>query len=500
MDEQNVERPRRMRRALLWLVGLALVALVVIVASQPKESVEEFISPLRAKFWDVPSAVDDALRASGIIQVQEVYVASEFGGRIADIVVAEGDSVSATQVLVQLDTTLLDAQVEVAQAAVAVAQAGLAQAQAGARPGQVAIAQAQLNQAEAARVAATQAVSDTLALVENPQDIRLQIAVTYAQAEAAQYQVAQAEALKDAAQVAKDEFENARDLEGSHKAHVRSGPVSELPGLLPPEIVELLPTLGDGVHNFGNLELHLHGGTYDLYTWINVSLPLEFHLTPNQWWQAWVNLNAATARQKGLQSSLGHLYAQKEHPQSLEAQADTALAALAQAEAQVAVAQAQVDGLKAGATQEQIVALRARVGQAQSVLDSLLVQRGMMTITSPQDGAVIDLVAHRGEVAASGAALLTLADLSQVHLTVYLPETQIGRVYLGQKVQVAVDSFPGRVFTGQVSHIADRAEFTPRNVATRQERVHLVFAVEIRLPNEDGALKPGMPADAVFEE
>ena len=61
---------------------------------------------------------------------------------------------------------------------------------------------------------------------------------------------------------------------------------------------------------------------------------------------------------------------------------------------------------------------------------------------------------------------------------------------------MTVDSFSERTFTGQVSHIADRAEFTPRNVATREERVNLVFAVEIQLPNDDGALKPGMPADA----
>ena len=63
-----------------------------------------------------------------------------------------------------------------------------------------------------------------------------------------------------------------------------------------------------------------------------------------------------------------------------------------------------------------------------------------------------------------------------------------------------VDSFPGRFFEGQVAHIAGRAEYTPRNVATKEERVNLVFAIEIRLPNDDRALKPGMPADAVFGE
>ncbi len=72
-------------------------------------------------------------------------------------------------------------------------------------------------------------------------------------------------------------------------------------------------------------------------------------------------------------------------------------------------------------------------------------------------------------------------------------------MWLDQGAQVTVDSFPGRIFEGRVSHISDRAEFTPRNVATKEERVNLVFAVEIRIPNDDGSLKPGMPADVVFD-
>jgi multidrug efflux pump subunit AcrA (membrane-fusion protein) len=67
-----------------------------------------------------------------------------------------------------------------------------------------------------------------------------------------------------------------------------------------------------------------------------------------------------------------------------------------------------------------------------------------------------------------------------------------------QVVQITVNSFPDRTFEGRVSRISDRAEFTPRNVATKEERVNLVFAVEIRVINEDNALKPGMPVDVIF--
>ena len=158
-----------------------------------------------------------------------------------------------------------------------------------------------------------------------------------------------------------------------------------------------------------------------------------------------------------------------------------------------------MDALQAGATDEQIAALEARVDQARAARDGLLSRRAEMDVVAPMTGTLMDIKAHPGEIAAPGATLFTTADLSRVRLVVYLPQTQIGWVHLGQAVEVAVDGFPGRPFDGQVTHIADRAEFTPRNVATQEERVNLVFAVEISLPNEDHALKPGMPGDATFE-
>jgi HlyD family secretion protein len=85
-----------------------------------------------------------------------------------------------------------------------------------------------------------------------------------------------------------------------------------------------------------------------------------------------------------------------------------------------------------------------------------------------------------------------------VTLEAYVPENRIGQVQLGQPVQVTVDSFPGRTFDGRVARIGDEPEFTPRNVATAEERLNTFYAVEIQLPNPGGLLKPGMPADAIF--
>jgi len=80
-----------------------------------------------------------------------------------------------------------------------------------------------------------------------------------------------------------------------------------------------------------------------------------------------------------------------------------------------------------------------------------------------------------------------------------VPEKQIGLVELGQAVRVMVDSFPGRVFGGRVTRIGDEPEFTPRNVATQEGRLNTFYAVQVRLSNEEALLKPGMPADAIFE-
>jgi HlyD family secretion protein len=141
---------------------------------------------------------------------------------------------------------------------------------------------------------------------------------------------------------------------------------------------------------------------------------------------------------------------------------------------------------------------RARVRQAQTALDALRAQLDEWVIRAPVSGTVLSRFVHAGEVIAAGSTVLSLADLSQVKLTVYVPEDRLGEVALNQQARVTLDAFPGRAFEGRVTHIADEAQYTPRNVATQEERVNTVYAVEILLPNEQGLLRPGMTADAEF--
>lgn len=114
------------------------------------------------------------------------------------------------------------------------------------------------------------------------------------------------------------------------------------------------------------------------------------------------------------------------------------------------------------------------------------------------DGIVLPRNLEEGEVLAPGSVALTVGQLQEVSLTVYIPETEYGKINLGDTVSIAVDSFPGENFTGTVTYISDQAEFTPRNVQTVDGRKTTVYAVKITVPNTDLELKPGMPADVTF--
>ena len=96
--------------------------------------------------------------------------------------------------------------------------------------------------------------------------------------------------------------------------------------------------------------------------------------------------------------------------------------------------------------------------------------------------------------------MATVADLSDCWVKVYLPSTVLGRVKAGGAADVRVDSFPDRVFRGKVRAVSDRAEFTPRQSLTTEERANLVFAVEVEVDNAESLLKPGMPADVTFHD
>jgi HlyD family secretion protein len=403
-----------------------------------------------------PQQQVEGIVASGFVEADQVSVTTEMGGRIVAMHATEGDEVSAGEILVELDDALLQAQVDIAEADLAVAEATLALVKAGAREETLSYAEAQVAQAEAARDAARVAWTDAQAMLQNPQELELAITSARTQLDVLTHQTKQAEALANAAQERRNLADEVVSI------------VEDVAPFLPPNA--------------------MHSAQY------------EQALATYQSWVAWTGAEQAEAALAGADRYLTQLYRQEANPLDLQAHVDTTKAQYEIASAAVEVALAQVDGLKIGATLEQIAAAEAQVVVARSALAAVQVQMDKLTLKAPISGLVLERPVHVGEVAVPGAPLMTLADLDNLTLTIYVPEDQLGKVQLAQPVTVTVDAYPDRAFTGTVDFISSQAEFTPKNVQTQAERVNMVFAVKVRLPNPDHALKPGMPADATLSE
>ena len=139
------------------------------------------------------------------------------------------------------------------------------------------------------------------------------------------------------------------------------------------------------------------------------------------------------------------------------------------------------------------------IGQAQANLNLIDTQMTKLTIYAPIDGVILTRNVEPGEFVQPGTAALTMANLNDLTITVYIPEDQYGKLSLGQKATVKVDSFPGESFDAEIIHIADQAEFTPRNVQTVEGRSSTVYAIKLKVTDSEGKLKIGMPADVVFK-
>ena len=139
-----------------------------------------------------------------------------------------------------------------------------------------------------------------------------------------------------------------------------------------------------------------------------------------------------------------------------------------------------------------------QVDQAQASLELAQVNLTKTVLDSPISGTVSKCNTEPGELAQPGLPILTISQMAEMNLTIYVPESKIGLAKLGQEATVSVDSYPGQNFKGKVTYISTQAEFTPKNVQTVEERAKTVFAVKIKLSNPEQKLKSGMPADATI--
>ncbi len=143
---------------------------------------------------------------------------------------------------------------------------------------------------------------------------------------------------------------------------------------------------------------------------------------------------------------------------------------------------------------------RAHAGYEQALAQAALINQKLSDshVISPVNGVVTLRAVEVGEMVQAGSAIVRVSVLENVRLVIYVREIDLGRIRIGDEASVTIDSYPDRSFNGRVIYISPTAEFTPKNVQTKEERVKLSFAVKIEVENPGGELKPGMPADAVL--
>ncbi len=170
---------------------------------------------------------------------------------------------------------------------------------------------------------------------------------------------------------------------------------------------------------------------------------------------------------------------------------------ISEAAAELKRNQASLDLLLAGTRSEEIASAQARVAELEARVEELKVNLQETVIKAPEAVVVEVLAVRKGDVLAPNQSVARVLRAEDLWIKVYIPETELGRVRLGQEVAVTIDSYPGQRFTGSISQIASASEFTPRNVQSADERKHQVFAVKVRVPDPQGIFKSGMAATAL---
>lgn len=165
------------------------------------------------------------------------------------------------------------------------------------------------------------------------------------------------------------------------------------------------------------------------------------------------------------------------------------------ARAQAAVKVSEANALETKRRQQELTARRSEVERARAQLGVTESQLQDTSVYSPIDGTVLVKSAELGEVLAAGTTVITIGDIKHPWVRGYIRETDLGRVKLGQKVNITTDSYPGKVYDGRISFIASEAEFTPKQIQTKDERVKLVYRIKILVDNPNQELKLNMPVD-----
>jgi len=414
---------------------------------------------------------EDQLGASGTLAADEIKIASEIGGMIKEISVSEGDEVNEGDLLLSVDDAIFMAEKGRAEAGLKAARAGVVTAEE-----QVASAELQYELVVLGATSQERAYKAQEWMMPMPAEIDLPVWYYQKgeQLEIVRQEILAAEERQESQQRKLDAELNAEKnqdfLEVEQALHAE-----QVAFMVAKNTLERAQSAADR-----DELLDVAQEAYDAVLARLESAQLDYERELNT--RAAEDILEARAKVAAAQADL-------DYTQDLLLALETGAESL-----QVETARVGISLAEAGLAQA-----RAMVEQAEAGLDVLLAQESKLDTSSPVDGVVLSLNVMEGEITGPGSTLMTIASLDELKLTVYVSEENYGQVRLGQAVEIQVDSFPGEKFDGVVVYIADRAEFTPRNVQTVEGRKTTVYAIKIRVDNPTGELKPGMPTDVTFE-
>jgi HlyD family secretion protein len=410
-----------------------------------------------------------ALTASGTIETVEITVSPEIGGKVAEVMVNEGDTVHAGDVLFRMDDTLLQAQRNVAAASLDLARAAAETAHA-------ARITAEDNYAltfNAARVESTSTrTSDWRAA--NPSGYTLSggyFSVNELKV-AAQTEVDAARSARDAAQTKLNDLVTSATSADFVAAETRL--INARAALLTAQDALTRANLSTNTDLKDSAQSAYDAAKTELDDAQSAYDGLKDTDAAKKIITARADLTAAQERYESAQDRLLALEIGVDSPKVVAAQAVLNQAMAAEDQANKAVTQSEA---------------------SLALIDA---QIAKLTVTAPADGVVLTRTIQPGEVIAAGGKAISLGRLDNLTITVYVPEDRYGELSLGQSATVTVDSFPTETFNASVIYISDQAEFTPRNVQTVEGRSSTVYAIKLQVEDPNGKLKPGMPADVVF--
>jgi HlyD family secretion protein len=442
-----------------------------------------------------------ALSASGTIEATVVNVSPEMAGKVKDVLVNEGQSVKAGDALFALDDSLLAAQRTVAQTGIDSARSALLTTQSA-----FDMAQAQYDAAlTAARAQEGGArLTDWMNRTPGQFDQPLWYFSRDEQITAAQTQVDESLAVLQKSQADLDavvhDLNNANFVEAETRladarvAYLIANSVREhaqaTGGKVSPMDIDIkFPPFIDAYKAKIKIAKTLTGESDVLDAANNALDDAEAELKDAQnAYDALLNTEAADR----VMTARAELSVAQERYQV--AQDTLSRLLLGEFSPQVKIASTALEQAKAGLQHAQTA-----VQQAEANVALLDTQIKKLTIYAPMDGMILTRNVEPGEFVQPGATTFAMADLNKITITVYVPEDRYGQIKLGQQASVTVDSFPGETFTGEVIHIADQAEFTPRNVQTVEGRSATVYAIKLKVSDSEGKLKIGMPADVEFK-